>query len=140
MRRTSAPFQLGTQASPSISVTTNGPDPTATLRATRFVDGSTIATVFPAITGTQTLPPTTAGSPRKVAATSIFATILFVRGSIRASSPICVAIQTASAEAAVQEALSTGIRASTLPVRGSIRTTGPDGPATHTDPNAQTTP
>ena len=52
----SAPFQLGTQASPPISVTTNGPVPTATLRSTRFVAGSTIATSFSATTGTQTLP------------------------------------------------------------------------------------
>src|SRR4029079_4235828 len=40
-RRTSAPFQLGTHASPAISVTTNGPGPTGNLRATRFVAGST---------------------------------------------------------------------------------------------------
>ena len=54
--------------------------------------------------------------------------------------PTLLAIQTASAEAAVHDALATGTRATILFVRGSMRTTGPDGPATHTEPNAQTTP
>ena len=57
----SAPFQLGTHASPAISVTTNGPVPTLTVRLTWLVAGSTIATVFRRISGTHTWPPTTAG-------------------------------------------------------------------------------
>lgn len=59
---------------------------------------------------------------------------------MRVSVPTLLAIQTASAEAAVHDAYGTATRATILFVLGSMRTTGPDGPATHTEPNAQTTP
>ena len=60
----SVPFQLGIQASPAISVTTNGPLPTLMVSLTVFVLASTIATLLSRTLGTQTSPPTTAGSPR----------------------------------------------------------------------------
>ena len=46
-----------------------------------------------------------------------------------ATVPVVLVIQTASADAAVQDAPSTGMRAMTLFVRGSMRATGPSGPA-----------
>src|SRR5215210_7718296 len=111
MRQTSLPCQLGIQASPSISVTTNGPLPTGSVSRTVFVAGSTMATEFPFTLGTHTSPPITAGSPAP-APTFTVATAAFVAGSIRVNIPSegCV-IQIASADAAVQVAAITLIRA-----------------------------
>src|SRR5471032_1125041 len=134
----SVPFQLGTQASPPISVTTNGPAPTLTVRATALVTGSTIATAFERISGTHTLPPTTAGSPTAVDASLIVAATASVAGSIR-TSVLAVVAQIASSDTAVQAAPSTGIVLLTEFVAGSMRKT-PCAPVAQMEPNPLTTP
>jgi hypothetical protein len=108
-----------------------------TLATTAFEDGSTTAIRFARMRGTQTRPPTTAGSPR-LPGIAIVADTVFVFGSIRLS-PVGVVIQTAPSPAAVQPAIGNAIRATTAFVLGSILTT-PLAPVAQIEPNAPTTP
>src|SRR5689334_12577896 len=92
---------------------------------------------FSRITGAHTRPATTSGSPTGPVSCTVAATV-FVAGSMRTSPPPPVT-QIASADAAVQPAVSTGIVATILFVAGSTRIT-PCVPVAQTDPKAPTTP
>src|SRR5688500_11908911 len=135
------PWDAGAQPSPNASVSTNGPAPTGTVRATAFVAGSMTVTSLLVRFGIQTRPsgptvPSTGPVPARMVATTVF-----VAGSTRTTLfPGVSATQTALSVAANQAAPSVPSSSLvTVFVAGSMRCTR--GPfATQTEPAANDRP
>src|SRR3954447_9402339 len=128
------------QTSPAADAIESGPLPAESVVRTSFFAGSTIETVPSSMFGTQSSPLIHA-EPSGFAPTSTRAVTAPVVGSTRKTRPVSLETHSESLDGVIQSTLASEIRFTTLLVLTLILSSLlPPRSATHSEPNAYTTP